>query len=466
MGWEPESVVMIDAVGRALERVLGDRQWHEAQITAAPASNADGYRSQECSPSLRIYVACKRGRHALIDDRSSLTAAEQQRIEVVEAEFAATSPEALAGLPAGANPRISCGSECKGEMLHRLDADNQRRAAMDYVAFLDDDIAVSISDLVRGTEAAARRSCMIFQLQLSQDSHAVWPLLKERREAEDPPGTGFPELWSDLDFVEIMAPVIAQSELDRGLLRLLAPFKSGFGWDFYLLPVLKLLYSDFRPGLYRGASMRHERPVQTSNTTRFSHGLTAVQEEELIRAGLLMRLLDGSAQLERSAWLGRLHDTWTEGSEQLRCVASALNSISERHWLARSLEHQVRAQQQRLKAQDEQLALHNSDLEARQADIERLIVVHRDEQIAMRAQVAHVDGRNCELHETLQRSQAELQRSQAELQRCHAEINGYASFVRDLKRSATWRLGRLLLKPFSVLKSLVKRRPTPKSVDG
>jgi hypothetical protein len=68
-----------------------------------------------------------------------------------------------------------------------------------------------------------------------------------------------------------MGPVIAQREIDRGLLAVLAPFRSGFGWDAYLLPLLGDLFPDFRPGLYLGARMRHARPLRTDPQRRFTY---------------------------------------------------------------------------------------------------------------------------------------------------------------------------------------------------
>jgi len=329
----------------AVERVLGDRQRHELQLDPHPTGVHEAYAPLAHPPRLRIYVASHQGCHALIDDRDQLSADQRQRLEVIEAEYGTNEPNSL---PAPSNPRLHCRSECKGEMLLLLGQDNRQRSPVDYVAFLDDDIEVRSSHLLQATELAARKACPIFQLQLSADSHAIWAQLKQTQRPETPEAAGPPQLWDAISFVEVMAPVIAQPELDAGLLEVMAPFKSGFGWDFYLLPVLQQLFSDFQPGLYRGACMRHQRPVQTAGTTRFSHGLTASQEEELLRAALLQTLLSNPLGLERHAFLQRLKAVLLQLGPVEQALASGLADHTERQWRCRSLEQQHRQLQDQL----------------------------------------------------------------------------------------------------------------------
>lgn len=321
------------------------------------------------APRLRIYVASRQGCHALIDDRQRLSAGQRQRLEVIEAEYSATE---LNTLPATSNRRLSCRSECKGEMLYLLGQDNHQRSPVDYVAFLDDDIEVRTSDLLQATELAARKACPIFQLQLSHDSHAVWPQLKQLQDLEGPEAAGPPQLWDAINFVEVMAPVIAQRELEAGLLEMLAPFKSGFGWDFYLLPVLQQLYSDFQPGLYRGACMRHQRPVQTAGNTRFNNGLTASQEEELLRATLLQTLLSDPVGLERQAFLKRLNGVVLRMGLVEQALASGLADHTERQWRCRSLEQQHLQLQNQLQVLHLLQETHQQKLEHLEASLQEL----------------------------------------------------------------------------------------------
>jgi hypothetical protein len=438
-----------ESVEVAIERVLGDRQRHEAWIMAKPGADRHSFNPISRDPKLRIYVASAHGCYAFCDDRDQLTCSARERIDVVEAEYLERTPEALLKLPLTTNPRVISQSECKGEMLFRLGQDNRTRPAVDYVAFLDDDIEVSASVLLQGATAAAQRNCPVFQLQLSHDSHAVWPLLKQRHGSDAPIGAGFPEMWTDIDFVEIMAPVVAQTELDRGLLEVLAPFKSGFGWDFYLLPVLAELYDDFRPGLFRGGSMRHIRPVQTRGDTLFSHGLSALQEEELLRAGLLQCLFKDGPLPDRAIFLRQLYDVLTTNTQKHQAIAGALASTTERHWRSRGLEsqwHQLlqqhRDQQHALEESRRQIDSTRQQLEDAHRQQEGLILMHRDEQEALQQLVHHLQQQKLEVEKTLER--------------CELEVTSYSRYIANIRRSYTWRIGRMVLSPVLWPKRLIQ----------
>lgn len=329
-----------------IRRLVGDRQLHQERITTpGPFCDVPGQaqRGAGCvSPRLRIYVACSRGVHGLVDDRASLDPGRGHWVDIVEAEYAdpaaVTAMDRLAG-------RVACPSECKGQMMHLLAEDNRVRPPVDYVAFLDDDLELRVSDLVAGAEEAMARSCSIFQLQLTHDSHAIWDVLRaEAPSADSPPlEPTDPALpvgsWAELPFVEVMGPVIAQREIDRGLLAVLAPFRSGFGWDAYLLPLLADLFPDFRPGLYLGARMRHARPLRTDPQRRFSNGLTPPQEEDMLRAALLLTLLTPRVLESRGLFLAELQRQLNGvAPEILQGLTDALHSVSQRYWQCRHLE--------------------------------------------------------------------------------------------------------------------------------
>jgi hypothetical protein len=324
-----------------IRRLVGDREHHQALITTrghCPDGPGEAQRAAgRISPRVRIYVACSRGVHGLVDDRDTLEPERERRVDIVEAEYAdpaaVTAEDRLAG-------RVPCPSECKGQMMHLLAEDNRLRAPVDYVAFLDDDLELRVSDLLAGAEEAMARSCSIFQLQLTHDSHAVWDVLKAEAPSPESPDPGDPvSPWLELPFVEVMGPVIAQREIDRGLLAVLAPFRSGFGWDAYLLPLLGELFPDFRPGIYLGARMRHVRPLRTDPHRRFSNGLTPPQEEDMLRAALLLTLLTPRVLESRGLFLAELQRQLNGAApELLHGLADALHSVSLRYWQCRHLE--------------------------------------------------------------------------------------------------------------------------------
>ena len=329
-----------------IRRLVGDRQLHQELITTpGPCSDAPGLAQRGAggvAPRLRIYVACSRGVHGLVDDRDTLDPEREHRVDIIEAEYAdpagVTAADRLAG-------RVACASECKGQMMHLLAEDNRVRPPVDYVAFLDDDLELRVSDLVAGAREALARSCSIFQLQLTHDSHAIWDVLRAEAPSAETPSVDSTDRsvpvagWAELPFVEVMGPVIAQREIDRGLLAVLAPFRSGFGWDAYLLPLLGELFPDFRPGVYLGARMRHARPLRTDPQRRFSNGLTPPQEEDMLRAALLLTLLTPRVLDSRGLFLAELqHQLDGAAPELLRGLTDALHSVSQRYWQCRHLE--------------------------------------------------------------------------------------------------------------------------------
>lgn len=319
-----------------IRRLVGDRQHHQDLITVLrPCPVATG-PALRVTPRLRVYVACSRGNHGLVDDRDALDPERRCKVDIIEAEYvdpAAVTPEdRLAG-------RVPCPSECKGQMMHLLAEDNRGRFPVDYVAFLDDDLELKVSDLLAASEEAMARSCSVFQLQLTHDSPAVWDVLKAAAPGVEPADPGAQVPWAELPFVEVMGPVIAQREIDRGLLAVLAPFRSGFGWDAYLLPLLGELFPDFRPGVYLGAHMRHGRPLRTDPHRCFSNGLTPPEEEDLLRAALLLTLLQPRVTESRSLFLAELqHQLADATADVLRGLGAALHSQTLRYWQCRQLE--------------------------------------------------------------------------------------------------------------------------------
>lgn len=275
-------------------------------------------------PSLRIYVATRKGVCALKDDRSCLPLG--AKVSLIRAEYGANTDDDSYP-PAFSNVEVvACPSECKGDMLYRLSLDSNERAPVDYTAFLDDDLLVSVTALYRAATEAHRLGIHAFQLALTDDSHAVWEFLKGPTSLSNPE-----EPWRSVPFVEIMAPVLSSRLLNAGILSVLSPFRSGFGWDFYLLSVLQLLHPDLRMGLYMRERMRHIRPVRTRVSTRFSNGLTAMEEEERLRAALLFLLLQG-APSELDPFLEELTTLLRQSPPALLSLGEGLQRSTRTYW--------------------------------------------------------------------------------------------------------------------------------------
>lgn len=394
-------------IAGVIERVLGDRDFHLSRIINLCEGTSSTYTPVLEAPRLRVYVATRHGICLLNDDRSEMPPSRSCLVEIVKAEFADSA------LSAGSSDdRILCHSECKGEMLYHLGQDNRRRSRVEYVAFLDDDLELKVSDLLSATAQASDRGYSVFQLQLSTDSHAVWPIFKE---------IDSQTAWSRIGFVEIMAPVISQRELDFGLLDVLKPFKSGFGWDFYLLPVLADLFEDFKLGIYRGAKMRHSRPVTTSNETTFSNGMNALQEEELIRSALVLALVRSESFCNRYDFLLTLQELLESNTPALVGVASGLHSLTTRYWFSRELETQLQKTTQE----------HHTAMRSLQDTKASL------EQLRVKLDVLTEEG-----------------------EQLKAELYYSSQLVTRIYDSATWKIGRLFFLPLRILRRFLRpQRP-------
>ena len=73
----------------------------------------------------------------------------------------------------------------------------------DYIGFMDDDLVTDIQNLNGAFRIAIANSLKIFQLSLTEDSDAFYPILKQK------PST----LFSRTNFIEIMGPIIHSSLL-------------------------------------------------------------------------------------------------------------------------------------------------------------------------------------------------------------------------------------------------------------
>ena len=232
--------------------------------------------TNQAAANLILMVATREGRHCVNAWEGD------ERIKTVFVEY-----HSIASLQPGEyrwlDPsHLVMRSACKGEMVRLcIEALSEYDATYDYAAFIDDDVTLSAADLLEAADLALQNEITAFQLRLKYPNQSVWcDLLTAPAE----------RCWKQVGFVEMMAPVLHQSAL-KVVAVALTNSHSGFGCDYYLTPILQLLQRKLRIAIWGGASMIHERPVQTSGLKVFPSGLTATQEEERIRAALLSVLL-------------------------------------------------------------------------------------------------------------------------------------------------------------------------------
>lgn len=99
----------------------------------------------------------------------------------------------------------------------------------DHVLFLDDDIETSMEDIDALFRTCAEEGLDLAQMSLTQDSHCVWPSL---RQAPESPGL------RSVEAVEIMMPVVSRRAL-REISGSFVESVSGFGLDLLWASVVK-----------------------------------------------------------------------------------------------------------------------------------------------------------------------------------------------------------------------------------
>jgi hypothetical protein len=165
-------------------------------------------------------------------------------------------------------------TEFKGALLAALAAHLSEQEYR-FVGILDDDQEISISGLNLLLEEATTLNADLFQASVHHESyysHACF-LQKQNHSSEK------------VNWVEIMAPFLRKALFEAGL-----PFYqkniSSYGIDLYLFPYLQKKLGLNNTYLIHKVALKHNKPV-TDGSKRFSNGLDARQEGELLREQLL-----------------------------------------------------------------------------------------------------------------------------------------------------------------------------------
>jgi hypothetical protein len=172
---------------------------------------------------------------------------------------------------------ISVRTEFKGEILDVLGR-NLSDIEYEYLGILDDDQEISISGINKMLATARAIDADIFQPSITKDSY-----YSHKRFLNN--GTNRPEA---VDWLEIMSPFLKKQLFEAGL-----PFYkqniSSYGIDMFLYPYLQRKLGMNRAFLMHETTLKHNRPV-TDGSRRFSNGLDARQEGELLRSQVLKKI--------------------------------------------------------------------------------------------------------------------------------------------------------------------------------
>jgi hypothetical protein len=148
-----------------------------------------------------------------------------------------------------------------------------------YIGLLDDDQAISVSSLNRLLDIATENNLDVFQPSVSPDSYFSHAMFVQKN--GHPPESVY---W-----VEIMSPFLRKEIFEAGE-NFYETNISSYGVDRYLFPYLQKKLNRCNTALIHAESVRHLKPV-TDGNKKFSNGLDARQEGELIRKKILDLIL-------------------------------------------------------------------------------------------------------------------------------------------------------------------------------
>lgn len=172
---------------------------------------------------------------------------------------------------------ISAKTEFKGKILEVLGR-NISDMNYEYLGILDDDQEISISGINKMLSTARAIDADMFQPSVTKDS-----FYSHKRFLNN--GTNKPEA---IDWVEIMSPFLKKQLFEAG-----NPFYneniSSYGIDMYLFPYLQRKLGMNKAFLMHETTVKHNKPV-TDGSRRFSNGLDARQEGELLRGKILQKI--------------------------------------------------------------------------------------------------------------------------------------------------------------------------------
>jgi hypothetical protein len=200
----------------------------------------------------------------------------------------------VAGLPVVV---LSSPTECKGDIFQLLcEWLHHNARCPEYVALIDDDIWIGVSDINRALHLARLEGLDVFSPTLMHDSHYThrWTLTQPNR------------VFRSVDWVEVMMPFY-RGDLFLAAREHLSGNVSSWGLDKYLWPTLQQLRGQTKTALIDAVTASHRRPI-TSGMKTFRTGRTAHDEMAAMRALSLHLLNLHKPALLHSDWYQRIFE--------------------------------------------------------------------------------------------------------------------------------------------------------------
>lgn len=169
---------------------------------------------------------------------------------------------------------LSIKTEFKGSMLVEL-SKWAKPHAYRYIGIMDDDQQISCSGINTVLGMAHQHQFDAFHPSVSQGSFLSHARFLQQKNQD----------WEHVDWIEIMSPFLRKEVFESG-----APFYklsiSSYGIDCFVFPFLLRKLNFSKPALVHAVSVKHLKPV-TDGSRKFSNGLDARQEGELVRTAIL-----------------------------------------------------------------------------------------------------------------------------------------------------------------------------------
>jgi hypothetical protein len=215
---------------------------------------------------------------------------------------------------------LSQRTECKGDIYNALAAHlHQTQQCPEYVALIDDDVALCISDINRALHIARSEGLDAFSPTLLHDSAFShrWSLQRPNR------------LLREVDWIEVMMPFYRGSLFLSGREHYLGNISS-YGIDRYLMPTLQHISGQTKTAVLDAVAASHRRPI-TSGEKVFRNGRTGREERSAMLERSLALLQAQRPDLIGSDWHHRIFVQRRQGSRWKQLVRGLGRPV--RRWL-------------------------------------------------------------------------------------------------------------------------------------
>ncbi|MDP1844018.1 MAG: hypothetical protein Q8K64_11395 [Sediminibacterium sp.] len=201
---------------------------------------------------------------------------------------------------------INIQTEFKGSLINEVYKHFSANKAIDYIGFIDDDLAISIGGINQLFNIAHEENLDAFQPATTADSFMSHEFTLQKPNI----------IWEPTDWVEIMCPFYRKTIFDAS-----AEFYpnciSSYGIDRYAIPYFQKILGQDKTAIIHAVPVTHLKPITNGNRS-FSNGLSAIEEGELIRKTLLRRIFKSDKQLFSTAFLKNVFEYRTFRWEKWR----------------------------------------------------------------------------------------------------------------------------------------------------